>query len=164
MRTLIALSVLALPLMAEESLDRSLDAKAIAKQITSKDPDEAIAGIRAAANVRDSVVTSPLIKALKSKFQPVRKAAIESLARRKNRADQKKAARALAARLGRLGQKEETRDELTAVVQALHDLAQNRGQDGLQDRGVVRDRHDEGPLSHLRLDHGFPPRTFSYSR
>lgn len=96
----------------------------LVERLKSKDTDEVLKALTEAGSVYDKRLMPPLTKLLKDKMAVVRERTIEVLALRSAPASRKKAASALAARLKPLGAKEETRDELLKVIQALHDLAQ----------------------------------------
>jgi len=122
---LLPLLLLAAPLLADEDLKEQREAaKPIAKKLTSKNDEEVYAGLHLAAENQDKSLTSPLCKLLKNKNPSIRTTAIEVLALRSEPAAQKKAAHSLAARLKPLADKEDDKEELLKVVQALHDLGQ----------------------------------------
>jgi hypothetical protein len=111
MRLLLALSLLAAP-------------EDIAGRLASDDSSAVIEACREAAASDEPALTAPLTRLLKHDNPAVRKAAIEALALRRPAEERKKAAQALALRIAPLAAKEETKEECLAVVNALHDLAQ----------------------------------------
>ena len=123
-----------------ELKERKEAAKRIATKLASKNDEEVFTGLHEAALNQDPVLTSPLTKLLKSKNPAVRYGAIETLATRALAAEQKKAARSLAARLKPLATKEDDREELLKVIQALHDLAQESTIKALLDSKNDEDR------------------------
>jgi len=96
----------------------------LASRLASDDAGVVIDACREAATNDEPALTIPLIKLLKNDNPAVRKAAIEALALRKPSEEKKKAAQALAQRIGPLTAKEETKEECLLVLSALHDLAQ----------------------------------------
>jgi len=100
------------------------EAAALAKRLAQKDFETQVEAAREAAQSQHSSLTSPLIKLLKNKEEAVRLAAVEALALREDSVEKKRAAKALAARIKPLQEKEERQDELMKIVEALHDLAQ----------------------------------------
>ena len=126
----LALAVLAAPVRSE---DRTKDddearlaaeAKELAGRLASKDPDVVYEAIKEAAQNQHALLTDPLVKLIKNPRPELRGTAIEALGTRFDPTARKKAAKALAARLGRLSKKEEDADELMKSITALHDLAQ----------------------------------------
>ncbi|HEX5137175.1 MAG TPA: HEAT repeat domain-containing protein [Planctomycetota bacterium] len=111
MSLLVALLLLAAP---EDLLGR----------LGSEDASVVIEACREAATSAEPALTAPLIKLLKSDNPAVRTAAVEALALRKPPEEKKKAAQALAQRVGPLAAGEETKEECVLVANALHDLAQ----------------------------------------
>jgi len=106
------------------------------------DPDAAVrlAAARAAADLQDGLLTAPLVRLLKDKELPVRRAAVAALAGRVEEKERKEAAAGLAARLAPLGKREEDKEEMLEVVSALHDLAQPSTIKALVDVTVNDDR------------------------
>ncbi|MHC4729062.1 MAG: HEAT repeat domain-containing protein [Planctomycetota bacterium] len=100
------------------------EAAAIAKRLASKDLDTRIEATREAAQNQHSSLTSPLIKLLRNKEVTVRLAAVEALGLRRETSEKKRAAKALSVRIKPLEDKPDRHDELTKIVEALHDLAQ----------------------------------------
>jgi HEAT repeat protein len=100
------------------------EAEALCKRLGDKDAGGRLDAARTAASNHHALLTAPLTRLLKDKDARVRSAAISALGRRDDPKAQKKAASALAARLRPLDGKEERTEELMAVIQALHDLAQ----------------------------------------
>jgi HEAT repeat protein len=100
------------------------EAEALCKRLGDKEAGERLEAARTAASNHHALLTAPLTRLLKDKDARVRFAAISALGLRNDPKAQKKAASALAARLRPLEGKEERTEELTAVIQALHDLAQ----------------------------------------
>jgi len=123
MRPLLPFLLLAVPLLAQEE-DPKVAAAAIASKLSAPEDDVRIEGLREAAENQESSLVSPVTRLLKDKNPAVRTAAIEALALRQVAADRRRAAQALALRLKPLERNEEDADELSKVVQALHDLAQ----------------------------------------
>jgi len=96
----------------------------LAGHLASDDANVVIDACREAAASEEPALTAPLLKLLRNDNPAVRTAAIEALALRKPAEEKKKAAQALAQRVGPLAAKEETKEECLLVVNALHDLAQ----------------------------------------
>lgn len=138
---LLAFVLVALTTPAARAEDRVvLDSpEAVKRALGDRDAAVRLAAARAAATLQDHVLTSPLVKLLKDKEQPVREAAIEALAGRVEKREKKSAALGLAARIGPLEDDEQARDELLLVIQALHDLAQEATIKTLVDVGVNDD-------------------------
>lgn len=111
MRLLLALSLLAAP-------------EDLAGRLASDDASVLVEACREAATVQEPALTTPLAKLLKHDNPAVRRSAIEALGLRKPAEERKKAAHALSQRILPLAEKEETKEECLAVVNALHDLAQ----------------------------------------
>jgi hypothetical protein len=107
----------------EEEAAAKAEAAEISKRMAHKDPGERLEAARAAARNQHLSLATPLAKLLKDKDQRVRVEAITSLGLRDDPKAQKKAATALGARIRVLEGKEEKKEELVAVLQALHDLA-----------------------------------------
>jgi hypothetical protein len=116
------------------------EAAALAKRLASKDFDTQVEAAREAAQNQHGSLTSPLIKLLKSKEVAVRLAAVEALGLRKETSEKKRASKALCARIKPLEDEEERQDELTKIVEALHDLAQTNAIRPLMDIPVNSDR------------------------
>jgi hypothetical protein len=100
------------------------EAAAVAKRLASKDLDTQLEALREAAQNQHSSLTAPLIKLLKCKEAAVRLAAVEALGLRKESSEKKRASKALCARIKPLEDEPDRQDELTKIVEALHDLAQ----------------------------------------
>jgi HEAT repeat protein len=123
-RSILVLALLALAVPAEEDKALREAASELVARMRSKDGEERLAATRETAMNQHHLVLSPLIKLLKDKDRRIREAAISSLGLRDDPKAARAAANALAARLRPLEGKEETREELLAVISALHDLAQ----------------------------------------
>jgi HEAT repeat protein len=123
-RTILVLALLALAVPAEEDKALREAASELAARMRSKDPEERLAAARETAMNQHHLVLAPLVKLLRDKDKRIREAAISSLGLRDDPKAAKQAASALASRLRPLAGKEETREELLSVIQALHDLAQ----------------------------------------
>jgi hypothetical protein len=126
MRPILALTLLAAPLLAQEDEAAARTAAAeISTRLASSSDDEKLVALREAAQCQHSALIAPLVKLLKHRNPAVRTATIEALGLRSVSADKKRASRALAARIKPLESKaEDKKQELLAVCQALHDLAQ----------------------------------------
>jgi len=124
----------------DELKERKESAKLIAKKLASKNDEEVFTGLHEAALNQDPVLTTPLTKLLKNKNTALRYGAIETLGTRTLEAERRQAARSLAARLKPLAVKENDREELLKVIQALHDLAQESTIKALLDSKNEEDR------------------------
>jgi len=126
----LALAVLAAPVRSDDRANKdaeaklAAEAKELAGRLASKDPDVVYEAIKEAAQNQHALLTDPLVKLLKSPRPELRGTAIEALGTRFDPTARKKAAKALAARLGKLSRKEKDADELMKSITALHDLAQ----------------------------------------
>ena len=144
MRPFLLLALFTAPLAAED--DPRAAAADIAKRLNAPEDDLRIEALREAATNQESSLVAPVAKLLKDDNPAVRAAAVEALVLRQTAADRRKAALALAARLKPLEKREEDADELSKVVQALHDLAQEASMKALLDmdfdeeRALVRER------------------------
>jgi len=150
-RALTTLALLALllpsPALAEEEDRVVLDSpEAVKKAMGHRDAGVRLAAARAAAGLQDRLITAPLVKLLKDKEWVVREAAIQSLSGRVEKRDRRSAAAGLAARLGPLGKNEQAKEEMLAVIQALHDLAQPTTIKALMDVTV----NDDGEIVRAR--------------
>jgi len=123
MRAVVIVALLGVVVLGGE--DRELKAKAeeLVKSMASKDVEERLAAVRAAARVHHRSLMGSLIRLIKDKDARVRMDAIAALGMRDDPKDKKSASKALYARLKPLDGKEETRTELLGVIGALHDLA-----------------------------------------
>jgi len=121
----IALSLFLHPATAEDRIEAELkaSAKALVEQLASKEPGVREEALKAAATNQHALLTTPLIKLSKDKDFATRIAALNALGTREHASERKKAAKAVAARLGRLSAKPETRTELMQAIDALHNLA-----------------------------------------
>ena len=151
MRVVLILALLGPILLGREDPELKAKAAELTKSMASKDPEERLAAVRAAAKVQHRSLMGSLIRLVKDKDPRIRKDAIAALGLRDAPKDKKSASKALFARLKPLDAKlegsEETREELLAVITALHDLAQTNSikplLDGIKatsDPGVVSAR------------------------
>lgn len=115
------------------------EAAAVAKRLAGKDVEVQLEALREAAENQHGSLTSPLIKLLKSKEGAVRLAAVEALRLRKESNEKKRASKALCARIKPLEDQPDRQDELTKIVEALHDLAQTNAIRPLMDIPVNSD-------------------------
>ncbi len=114
-------------------------AEGIRKALVDREAGTRLLAARAASEVQDKKLTSPLVKALKDDVREVREAAIESLRLREGK-ERAPAARGLAARLPRYLREGSSAEEHALVIQALHDLAQPSTIKALLDVPVTFDR------------------------
>ncbi|MEN8151256.1 MAG: hypothetical protein ABFS86_15680, partial [Planctomycetota bacterium] len=114
------LAVLAVPALAADEPDPVDEAL---KRMKDKEQPARLAGTAAAAKLQDAKITSQLVKLLKDKDWHVRQLSIEALRVRTGDRDRKKAALALASRLGALSKSSKTSDEYLQTIGALGDLA-----------------------------------------
>jgi HEAT repeat protein len=121
-------------------------AEEVLEQMKDRAPAVRLSGTVDAAKVQDKAVTAQLLKLLKDKDYQVRMAAVEALRLRKDEADRKKAASAIASRLPSLSKRPVDEEEYRFAIEALHDLAQEVSLKALLDldldeeRGTAQDR------------------------
>lgn len=104
--------------------DEKDQAAALIAAFKDKDLATRIEAVEAAAQLQHASLTPALIRLLADKELGVREAAIEALGARTADADRKKAAVALAARLGKLDRHPADREELMLTIQGLASLRQ----------------------------------------
>lgn len=127
MRTLLACTLLLSLAAADRDADQARKTKAaeLAKAMASKDVETRLGAAREAARIQHASLNAPLAKLLKDKDERVRTEAITALSMREDPKDKRAGAKALVARIKPLEKGgEATREELLAIVSALHDLAQ----------------------------------------
>jgi HEAT repeat protein len=107
------------------------DAAKVAEMLRSKEPDQRLAGAKAAKDEQAESVVAPLCSLLRDDDAGIRRATIAALAARQSVEGKKKAATALAAELPRLSKKLETSGDLILVANALGELAQPATVDAL---------------------------------
>jgi HEAT repeat protein len=107
------------------------DPAKIVEALKSKDKPVRLEAAQQAKDVQDDKVISPLVALLEDEDSTLRHAAIDALGNRTYPDAQKKAAAAIAARLGKLAKKPEAEAELIASAQALGALAQPTSLDAL---------------------------------
>ncbi|MEM8882886.1 MAG: hypothetical protein AAGD14_02310 [Planctomycetota bacterium] len=139
MRTLCLLLLLSPFVLAEEIGDKDA-AKVTIDKLKDKSPEVVHEGLLEATSNQHKSLTSPLIKLLKHKSDAVRLGVIPVLGARTQLSEQKKAGSALAARLKPLSKKPEQETELSAVIEALHDLQQRSTIKALLDMGSGTNR------------------------
>ncbi|MFM8978918.1 MAG: HEAT repeat domain-containing protein, partial [Planctomycetia bacterium] len=100
------------------------DVPALVAGLASPDREQRQAAAEAAREVAHPDVLPALLKAAKDEYRSVREPVWKALATRAATPEKAKAARALEARLRELDRKPDSPEELSIVVQALHDLAQ----------------------------------------
>ncbi len=108
---------------APDAASAQPDVESLVAGLKSKEYSERVLAAEAALEVQDAKLTRPLTKVLTDERYEVRTAAIRALGNRDAEADQKAAAKALAARLSKLSKDQSDEIELLLAVEALGDLA-----------------------------------------
>jgi hypothetical protein len=107
------------------------EVQAALEGLASEDREVRQAAAEAACTLSHPALLPALTKALKDEYRTVREPVIRALGARQPQDERRKASRLLETRLKELDKRPETKEELLAVVQALHDLAQASALDAL---------------------------------
>lgn len=112
----------------------------ILRRLKDKDPEVRLRAVFEAEDVQDEKVTRELLRLIPDKSDDVRIAVLPVLGARTGEGCRKRAAVALAARLGPLAGKRPDSEEYRLTIQALHDLARPEAVDALLDIDLDEDR------------------------